>query len=70
MKFLPVAALTASMIWVMSASLKFGVMRGPCCCALAAPASVSRAARATMRAWRMWAMCHGRLSLHGFRSVG
>jgi hypothetical protein len=31
MKFLPVAAATASAIWVMSASLKFGVMR--CCCA-------------------------------------
>src|SRR5579862_7844936 len=46
MKFLPVAALTASISCVMSASLKFGVMRGPFCCALALPASTSTAARA------------------------
>ena len=43
MKFLPVAALTASMSWVMSASLKFGVMRWPFCCAPALLASSSTA---------------------------
>src|SRR5215467_12704357 len=40
MKFLPVAALTASAIWVMSASLKLGVMRCACC----AEASVAMSA--------------------------
>ena len=41
MKFLPVAALTASAIWVISASLKFGVMRCTCC------AEASEAAKST-----------------------
>ena len=42
MKFLPVAALTASMICVMSASLKFGVMRAPVCCARCRRRSAAR----------------------------
>jgi hypothetical protein len=46
MKFLPVAALTASISCVMSASLKFGVMRGPFCWAPALVASTSTAASA------------------------
>src|SRR5256886_11911040 len=46
MKFLPVAALTASAICVMSASLKLGVMRCACC-AEASDAAVSTASAHT-----------------------
>src|SRR2546429_6598673 len=46
MRFLPVAALTASAICVMSASLKLGVMRCACC-AEASDAAVSTASAHT-----------------------
>src|SRR5579862_239616 len=44
MKFLPVAALTASAICVMSASLKFGVMRCACCADASEAASMTASA--------------------------
>ena len=44
MKFLPVAALTASAICVMSASLKFGVMRCACCADTSEPLSTMASA--------------------------
>src|SRR5216110_2653972 len=54
MKFLPVAAATASAICVMSASLKLGVMRCACgaccaCCACCAEASEAAARTASAR---------------------
>src|SRR4051794_40371237 len=45
MKFLPVAAATASVICVMSASLKFGVMRPDCCAEAADMVATSTAAQ-------------------------
>src|SRR5256885_15724989 len=53
MKFLPVAAATASAICVMSASLKLGVMRcacGACCACCACCAEASEAAARTASA--------------------
>src|SRR5580658_4146735 len=49
MKFLPVAMPTASMICVISASLKFGVMRCVLCCCASAIALTQMAASASPR---------------------
>src|ERR1044072_5816703 len=47
MKFLPVAAATASVIWVMSASLKLGVMRPDCWAEATAMIATSSGAQRT-----------------------
>ena len=67
MMFLPVAAATASMTWVMSASLKFGVMRCACDWASAGGVtppmtrpSASAANRAVVRRGRMGMARSGR----------
>src|SRR6202011_1845197 len=49
MKFFPVAAATASVICVMSASLKFGVMRPACCADAMDTIAISTGAQRTMK---------------------
>src|ERR1700730_2805447 len=51
MKFFPVAAATASVICVMSASLKFGVIRPawPCCAEAMDATAISNGAQRTMK---------------------
>src|SRR5579864_1187038 len=49
MKFFPVAAATASVICVMSASLKFGVMRPACCAEAIDTTATSNGAQRTKK---------------------
>src|ERR1700732_2547198 len=49
MKFFPVAAATASVICVMSASLKFGVMRPACCAEAMDATAISTGAQRTKK---------------------